>query len=352
MLFYPAMSKRPRLPWPAVLLLSAAAVFLASCVMLIRRAPPSAFEQNARLGRGINLGNALEAPTEGEWGVTLKPEYYRLIKEAGFRSVRIPVRWPAHAHQGAPYLIDPAFFARVDWAVQQALSNGLAAVVNIHHYDDLVKDPAAQRERFLALWRQIAEHYQGYPDQLLLEILNEPNSQLTAELWNQFLGEALEVIRAADPRRTVVVDAANWASTWELGKLVLPEGDRNLIVSFHFYSPFEFTHQGAEWVSGSGPWLGRTWAGTESNKQEIIKAMDVAAEWGKKNNRPLFMGEFGAYSKADMDSRVRWTGFVARQAEERDFSWAYWEFCSGFGAYDPAANAWREGLLRALIPSR
>lgn len=347
------MSNRPKLQWPAVLLLLSSLAFLAGCIVLLRRpAVPDAFAQNARLGRGINLGNALEAPAEGEWGVTLKPEYFRLIKEAGFGSVRIPVRWPAHAHQGAPYLIDPAFFERVDWAAQQAFSNGLAAVVNIHHYDDLVKDPAAHRERFLALWRQIAEHCRDYPDQLLLEILNEPNSQLTAELWNQFLGEALQVIRSADPRRTVVVDAANWASTLELDKLVLPGSDRNLIVSFHFYAPFEFTHQGAEWVSGSEPWLGRKWAGTEAEKQDIIKAMDAAAEWGKKNNRPLYMGEFGAYSKADMDSRVLWTGFVARQAEERDFSWAYWEFCSGFGAYDPAANAWRQDLLNALVPPR
>lgn len=29
------------------------------------------FALNARLGRGVNLGNALEAPGEGEWGVTL-----------------------------------------------------------------------------------------------------------------------------------------------------------------------------------------------------------------------------------------------------------------------------------------
>src|SRR5262249_14485292 len=35
---------------------------------------------NARLGRGINLGNALEAPNEGEWGVRLKPEYFAAIK--------------------------------------------------------------------------------------------------------------------------------------------------------------------------------------------------------------------------------------------------------------------------------
>jgi hypothetical protein len=56
-----------------------------------------AFEQNVHLGRGVNLGNALEAPKEGEWGVTLREEYFHLIAEAGFDSVRIPIRWSAHA---------------------------------------------------------------------------------------------------------------------------------------------------------------------------------------------------------------------------------------------------------------
>src|ERR1700681_3953301 len=56
-----------------------------------------AFHYNRLLGRGINLGNALDAPQEGAWGVTLEADYFRLIQEAGFNSVRIPIRWSAHA---------------------------------------------------------------------------------------------------------------------------------------------------------------------------------------------------------------------------------------------------------------
>ncbi len=51
------------------------------------------FELNQKLGRGVNLGNALDAPQEGEWGLTLRSELFDMIKEAGFDSVRIPVRW-------------------------------------------------------------------------------------------------------------------------------------------------------------------------------------------------------------------------------------------------------------------
>ena len=82
----------------------------------------------------------------------------------------------------------------------------------------------------------------------------------------------------------------------------------------------------------------------------IARGFDRAVRWGEENDRPVYLGEFGAYSKADMESRVLWTATVARLAEERGMSWAYWEFCSGFGAYDAGKGAWREELLEALIP--
>src|SRR5438132_769123 len=64
--------------------------------------PKDAFHYNRQLGRGINFGNALEAPRESEWGVTLREDYFERAQRAGFRSVRIPIRWSAHAGGAAP----------------------------------------------------------------------------------------------------------------------------------------------------------------------------------------------------------------------------------------------------------
>jgi hypothetical protein len=118
-----------------------------------------AFEANRRLGRGVNLGNALDAPREGDWGMRLEEGYFGLIKDAGFQSVRIPVRWSAHAAEQAPFRIEMQFMARVEWAVRQAMARKLTCVLNIHHYEAFDADPAAQRERFLALWDQIANRF-------------------------------------------------------------------------------------------------------------------------------------------------------------------------------------------------
>lgn len=301
--------------------------------------------------RGINLGNALEAPVEGAWGVTLQEEYFALIREAGFTAVRIPIRWSAHALPQAPYTINPAFFDRVDWAAKHALGQGLVTIINIHHYDELVNDPPAEYERFLALWRQIAEHYRGYSANLWFEILNEPHDRLGGALWNRYAREALAIIRETNPTRPVVIGPGDWNGIGALRALELPAEDRRIVVTFHYYAPFEFTHQGAEWVAGSQRWLGTAWQGTEAQQAAVRRDLDRAAEWAREQGRPLLMGEFGAYSKADMDSRARWTAFVAREAEARGISWAYWEFCAGFGAYDPARGTWREPLLKALIPA-
>src|SRR5215472_9925323 len=89
-------------------------------------ASPSARPLDLR--RGLNLGNALDAPNEGEWGVVLAGSDFVAVKQAGFDHVRLPVRFSAHADATPPYQIQPAFLLRVDWAVDQALANGLAIV--------------------------------------------------------------------------------------------------------------------------------------------------------------------------------------------------------------------------------
>jgi endoglucanase len=128
-------------------------------------------------------------------------------------------------------------------------------------------------------------------------------------------------------------------------RLRLPDDDR-LIFTFHYYSPFEFTHQGAEWVSGADAWLGTSW-GTAQDSAAVRQEFDAVAAWAGQRHVPVFLGEFGAYSRAAMADRVAWTAFVRSEAERRGFSWGYWEFDAGFGAY--TNGQWNE-LHTALIP--
>ena len=62
-------------------------------------------------------------------------------------------------------------------------------------------------------------------------------------------------------------------------------------------------------------------------------------------------GEFGAYDKGPMDSRVRYTAAVARTAEKLGWSWAYWQFDSDFILYDIDNDHWVQPIRDALIPN-
>ena len=308
-----------------------------------------AFHFNRLLGRGINLGNALDGPQEGAWGVTLEAGYFRLIKEAGFNSVRIPIRWSAHANTDFPYEIESGFFHRVDWAIKQALSRDLVAVINVHHYEEMNREPVQNLPRLVELWKQIALRYQKFPKRLMFELLNEPNEQLDDERWQEAFPQVLKAIRDSNPDRMVVIGPSPLNGIERLDKLHLPPQDPRIIGTFHYYSPFQFTHQGAAWVKDSEPWRGTRWTGTPQEREQLRLEFERAAAWARQNNRPLYLGEFGAYREANMDDRALWTRAVAREAEKWGFSWSYWEFCSEFGAYDVAARQWRRPLLNALL---
>lgn len=309
---------------------------------------PVTVPADSRLGRGVNLGNTLEAPREGAWGLTLEADFFARIKDAGFDSVRLPVRWSARAGEQPPYTLDETFARRVDWALEQALSRGLAIVLNAHHYDEIFLDPDRHEARLAEIWRQIAKRYRDRPPELVFELLNEPHDKLTDERWNRMVPVLLATVRETNPTRAVVVGPGNWNALTHLDQMELP-ADRHLIATFHYYQPFEFTHQGASWVKGSDKWKGRTWTGTDAQREALQRDFAKAAAWAARHGRPLYLGEFGAFSAADLESRARWTRAVAREAERHKMSWAYWEFAAGFGVYDPQAHAWRKPLLDALL---
>jgi endoglucanase len=301
---------------------------------------------SAKLGRGINFGNALDAPD----GLRLQGRYFDEAKAAGFDTVRLPVAWSPHAEDTAPYTIGENFFERVDQAVDEALARDLNPVLNVHHYHQLNQAPDQHTERFLALWRQIAARYADRPGLLHFELLNEPRAAMTPDRWNALLPHALAAVRESNPHRTVLIGPAEMNAIHALPRLALPDDDDHLMATVHYYAPFEFTHQGAHWVEGSAPWLGTTWGG-EADQKAVTDDLAAAAAWADAHAVPLLIGEFGAYERADMAARARWTACVRQEAERLGLGWSYWEFATDFGAYDPGTDAWREPLRQALIPS-
>ena len=311
---------------------------------------PDAFEQNRKLGRGVNI-IGYDPLWRSRDQARFKAQYFRLLKEAGFNSVRINLHAFRHMDAAKDWALRDTWWETLNWALDNAREQGLAAIIDLHEFGAMGENPEANKAKFLAFWRQVAARYKQAPDSVFFEILNEPSRKLTPELWNSYLAEALAIIRESNPTRTVIIGPAFWNGIDHLSELQLPDQDRNLIVTVHYYKPMEFTHQGAGWTEHKDK-SGIEWAGTDAQRQKVKEDFNKAVDWAKAHNRPVLLGEFGAYDRAPMESRVRYTDFVTRTAEANGWSWAYWQFDSDFILFDIPRERWVEPILHALIPAK
>lgn len=316
----------------------------------------------AGLSRGINLA-VFAAPREGDWGLRMDDRWIDALAKAGFRSVRLSVRWSNHASPGADATLDEAFARRIDRVVDALLARGMRVVVNMSFYsqfhgapldtNESRVAPQAVRPRFVNIWRQLAKRYADRPDRLLFELYNVPRGP--ARDWDESAASALAAIRQVSPRRLVVVgplfnDAA------QLAHLSLPR-DPHLIVAIHNREPRQFTNQGSPWVPGSDQWLG-TPCCDDQQRQALALSLDLAKAWSDSTRYPVWLGSFGAASTAPMQARAHYLRAMRDAAEGRGIPWAHADFAANFnvrdppldsGVYDVVRRRWHPALLEALL---
>ena len=312
-----------------------------------------AYMRNQAIGRGINFGNALEAPNEGEWGMTIKESYVQAIADSGFNSVRLPICWSAHTSKTPPHSIDPVFLSRVDEVIGWCLDRNLAVIITIHHFNELYDYPenTLYLNIFFSIWKQLTEHYLAKDhERLIFEVLNEPHGNLTAGKWNQLIPKIIDSISILDADRTLIIDAPDYATHTSLSQLIIPETEDNIIVSTRYYLPWQFAQQGAWWSDWTdlSLYLGTTWRATESQKNTVTADVTAIKSWSAQYDRPVTIGEWGSIMFADNQSRLTWTNYVRRQFEVRELSWSYFDFGVVFKAYSIAENRWLPGFAEAL----
>ncbi len=292
--------------------------------------------------RCMNMGNALEAPREGEWGYTIRKQDFQTVANAGFDTVRIPIRWSKHANHRPPYHIDPSFMARVQTLVKQAQQAGLGVIIDIHHYDALTRYPEREQARFLALWSQIASAFADAPDTVYFEVLNEPKESLRPTKLNALYGKVIPIIRKTNPSRKLILGGYPWNSLESMEQVSWPE-DPNLIATFHYYGPHNFTHQGAEWETPQLP-LGVHW-GDKADMIELDISFKRAKAFATASGLPVFVGEFGVIDKVPQNERNHWIKIQRQAMEYYGFSWCAWDFSGAFKSYDTTSEQWFPGML-------
>jgi endoglucanase len=308
---------------------------------------PSATDLVASMKRGVNIVGydpIWQDPAKARF----KLRHFKIIKDGGFDTVRINLYGfrPMNEKMELP----ERWLATLDSLVDEAVKQGLNVVLDEHDYEHCSKDAESCRQHVLAFWRQVAERYKNASAKVVFEILNEPNRAMD-EKWNALHPEALAIIRKTNPTRNVIIGPAFWNNISHLPQLELPRNDRHIIVTVHYYEPHTFTHQGARW--GDPEWRnlsGIPW-GTPADLAKLDENFDKAQAWAKEHDRPILLGEFGAYAKAPQEDRIKYTAAVARAAEKRGWAWTYWQFDSNFVVYLVDEDKWNEPIYRALVPA-
>jgi len=312
---------------------------------------------NAKLGRGMNLGNAWESKgqkggsADCGWNNCIKDEYFKIIKDAGFNSIRLPVRWNYDAGQNSPYTIDAGRLAGVMEDINLALKQGLVVIVNFHHYEELNNaasnynsNPSfyeSEKKRFLGMWEQVATAMDGYgDDQIVLEILNEPHG-MDNKYVDELMLAAYEVIRKNAPGKTIMFEGNGYSKFAQISNVKLP-ADGNIIFTGHYYEPFSFSHQGHGYDCGTRlkdsdltKMPGQFKAYVDS---ALVHYPDVNG-----GHIPLNMGEFGISTCSGNgpteEERAKWTDAAIAEAEKNGMSWHYWGL-TGVGGFEAYNGSW------------
>ena len=284
----------------------------------------------------------------------------KLIASLGFDHIRLPIdeeqMWDEAGHK------ETEAFELLHNAIGWARDNKLRVVVDLHilrshHFNadekPLWTEPAAQ-EKFFQLWRELSSELKRYPMSLVAyELMNEPVAD-DPDDWNRLVAKAVQTVRKNEPHRKIVIGSNRWQSTSTFDQLRIPEGDRDIILSFHFYTPMLITHYKASWTS-VGKYKGpASYPGQLVKPEDIEGLPDDVARIVKSNNGtynrakleslmakplalarkldlPLYCGEWGAIKGAPREARMNWYRDVRANLEKHNIAWATWDYKGGFG---------------------
>lgn len=308
-------------------------------------AGPGRANQDIVFGRGLNV---LGSPAfwRGERDDFMRAGDFEIIKRAGFDHVRINVS--AFDSMNGDNILSAPFLRRLDSAVDASTAAGLLTIIDLHDFRECAKESRSCAARVLAFWKQVAPRYSERDSRVAFEILNEPHGAISPSIWNSILSDALAEVRKTNPDRTVVVGPAESNQPKALASLKLPSDDRSIVVTVHYYSPFSFTHQGANWTSKAYV-TGTRWS-EQAGLSKVQTDFSIVSRWSIANRRPVLLGEFGVIRSSDQASRVAWARTIASAAERQGFSWSYWNFNgSDYGIFDAQQRTWHSEMREALL---
>lgn len=308
-------------------------------------------------------GKINEAPADGEkvdetlWGnVETTPELFEELKADGINAVRIPVTWRDHIGEAPDYKIDEEWLERVHEVVDYAMEQDMYVIINVHHdgggdpkfgawIRNASRDYDEFEEKYTALWTQIAESFKDYSDKLIFESMNEvgfddlrkkDGYELLTKI-NQLFVDIVRDSGGNNAERHLLI-AGYWTDTQmtcsDMYELPEDPADR-MIVSVHYYTPWEFCTTNIRQSWGNGSELRKMQGDIEDLKETFVD-----------EGIPVIIGEYGNGTGNDTASRVYFAEMLTKLCADAGIPCFYWDNGAEF---DREKFEWStDGLIEAL----
>lgn len=341
---------------------------------------------NFTIHRGTNLSHWLSQSNErGEARANhIQEDDFVRLKELGFDFVRIPIDevqfWDEEGNQL------PEAWDLLTMALDYCQQYELRAIVDLHiirsHYFNAVNEgddsgntlftSEESQEQLIDMWRQLSAVLKGYSvDMVAYEFMNEPVAE-EHEQWNQLIAKVHKALRELEPQRTLVIGSNLWQGVETFQYLRIPENDKNIVLSFHFYEPMILTHRFAWWTP-IGQYKGAiTYPGkmvsdedfaaapeemkpmleqynTEWNRDVLYNHMKQAIDFAQAHNLQLFCGEWGVYEQVERELCYAWTKDMISVFNEFNVAWTTWCYDADFGFWDQAKHDYKDRELVEIL---
>lgn len=314
--------------------------------------------------KGVNLGGWISQFDKYDiehFDTFITKKDIEYIASLGFDHVRVPVDYNVLEEEDGTD--KETGFTYLENCRAWCEEYGLNMVLDLHEcfgysFDPLKKDmdrskffyDEALQERFLNLWKKIATRFKDYQDQVAFEPLNEVVLYEVADAWNKVLHKYIKMMREIVPDSYIIVGGVCYNSVTTVELLDVPVDDK-IVYNFHCYEPMVFTHQGAYWVVDmpldfrvsypksldeyrkTSKELSEALAGAIFNEgiREIgdgffddLFAPAIAK--AKKDDVPLYCGEYGVIDLADNADKIRWLSDIHGIFKKYGIGRALWNY--------------------------
>jgi endoglucanase len=297
---------------------------------------------------------------------------FKLFKKLGFKSIRVPVAFEYFTEAGIP---PEKVFAQIDEVLKQCKLYDIKLIIDYHYGKLNDNNYLTETPKVIALWLNLTKRYiKENPDNLFFELYNEP-PHMNPKVWKDAAYNIVTAIRGVDKKRTLIVGASNFNSIYELSRMERL-ADENIIYTFHFYEPFFFTHQGADWVGDQvattgvpfpynaktyppiNPKVIGTWGENnyyqyknDGNEQSVHDKLQIVKNWSNKYAVPVLCGEYGVFNKyTDTDSRCRYIKAVRKNLKAMNMPGILWDYNTNFSIFSgpPDINNLSDCMKQAI----